>query len=89
MFIDKDAHILKELAYEYLEYKKDKLKLTTLYSNKSVISMYIIPSKLADKKIDRITMQDLQEFRNSLDPNKASSYKKNKIIVLLKAIKSL
>lgn len=74
---------IKELLQEYYNYKKDKVKPTTLNSNRK--SFKYIADVLGSKKLRNLTFKDVERFKRSM-PDKWSIAYKNDYIKHLKAL---
>ena len=68
---------LKQLFDEYIESKKDEVRLTSLEKIKSVLSREVVPM-FANTSIAKLSSADLQKWKNSIsDRNLSISTKKN------------
>lgn len=84
MLFKRKSKFYKDVLYEWLEYKKDKIKESTYLKYLTIIDTYIIPI-IGNMKFKKINNNELQNFFNIDRINILSSSLKNNIFIILNA----
>lgn len=84
-YLPEENMTVYDLYIDYCQSKKYEVRETTLEKSQSIIENHILPY-FKDKKISKITMQEIQKWKNALSEKKYKVTTKNNILKSFKAM---